>query len=98
MTQRVHTKEPETTLGASAAIDVPGRDVGPGRGGLLELLGLTLVAAAGVLFVVRPEFYENARWGPPEPLPMDAAPEPLDDMSSAVLRNAFLPASSRDKP
>ena len=58
MTQRVHTKEPETTLGASAAIDVPGRDVAPGRGGLLELLGLTLVAAAGVLFVVRPEFYE----------------------------------------
>ncbi|MFI7413665.1 hypothetical protein ACIBU0_33915 [Streptomyces sp. NPDC049627] len=58
MTQHVRDKEPETTLGTSADIDVPGRDVTPGRGRLLELLGLTLVAGAGVLFVVRPEFYE----------------------------------------
>lgn len=40
---------------------------------------------------------ENARWGSPAPLPMDAAPPLDDDMSSAVLLNAFLPASSRDK-
>ncbi|MFE7767313.1 hypothetical protein [Streptomyces sp. NPDC057438] len=58
MTQHVRDKEPGTTVGASADIDVPGRDVTPRRGGLLELLGLTLVAGAGVLFVVRPEFYE----------------------------------------
>ncbi|WP_030939373.1 hypothetical protein [Streptomyces sp. NRRL S-646] len=58
MTQRVHTKEPETVLEASAGIDVPGREITRGRGGLSELLGLTLVAGAGVLFVVRPEFYE----------------------------------------
>ncbi|MFI7296688.1 hypothetical protein [Streptomyces sp. NPDC050121] len=58
MTQHVRNKEPETGLGASADIDVPGRDVTRGRGGLLELLGLTLAAGAGVLFVVRPEFYE----------------------------------------
>ncbi|MFJ9904441.1 hypothetical protein ACIRVK_16350 [Streptomyces sp. NPDC101152] len=48
MTRHVHDKEPETT----------GRDVAPGRGGLRELLGLTLVAGAAVLFVVRPEWYE----------------------------------------
>jgi hypothetical protein len=58
MTQPVRDKEPETTLGASADIDVPGRDVTPRGGRLLELLGLTPVAGAGVLFVVRPEFYE----------------------------------------
>ena len=58
MTQSVRTKEPETALGASADLDVPGREIAPGRGGLLEILGLTLVAGAGVLFVVRPEFYE----------------------------------------
>ncbi|MER6421493.1 hypothetical protein [Streptomyces sp. NPDC001137] len=58
MTQRVRDKESETTLGTSAGIDVPGPDVPSGRGGLLELLGLTLGAGAGVLFVVRPEFYE----------------------------------------
>lgn len=58
MTQHVRDKEPETTHGTSAHIDVPGRDVTPGRGGLLELLGLTLVAGAGVLFVVRPDLYE----------------------------------------
>ncbi|MER5547950.1 hypothetical protein ACWDBD_48410 [Streptomyces sp. NPDC001118] len=60
MTQHVRDKEPETTLGASVDIDVPGRDATPGRGGLLELLGLTLAAGAGILFVVRPEFYEAA--------------------------------------
>lgn len=48
MTHRVHDKEPQTT----------GRDVTSGRGGLRELLGLTLVAGAAVLFVVRPEWYE----------------------------------------
>ena len=58
MTQHVRDKEPETTLGASADIDMPGRDVTPRGGRLLELLGLTLVAGAGVLFVVRPDFYE----------------------------------------
>ena len=58
MTQHVRDKEPETTPGTSADIDVPGRDVTPGRAGLLELLGLTLMAGAGVLLVVRPEFYE----------------------------------------
>ncbi|RPF35011.1 hypothetical protein [Streptomyces sp. TLI_185] len=58
MTQHVRNKERESALGASADTDVPGRDVTPGRGGLLELLGLTLVAGAGVLFVLRPEFYE----------------------------------------
>ncbi|MDN3028582.1 hypothetical protein [Streptomyces sp. S.PB5] len=58
MTQHVRDKEPETTVGASADIDVPGPHVTPRRGGLLELLGLTLAAGAGVLFVVRPEFYE----------------------------------------
>ncbi|MEV5873648.1 hypothetical protein AB0L75_05325 [Streptomyces sp. NPDC052101] len=58
MTQRVRDKEPETTLGASAGIDVPGGDVTPGRSGLPELLGLTLTAGAGVLFVLRPDFYE----------------------------------------
>ncbi|MYS91219.1 MULTISPECIES: hypothetical protein [Streptomyces] len=45
MTQHVRDKEPETA-------------VEPGGGGLLELICLTLVAGAGVLFVVRPEFYE----------------------------------------
>ncbi|AXE87460.1 hypothetical protein [Streptomyces sp. Go-475] len=45
MTEHVRDKEPETA-------------VEPGSGRLLELLGLTLVAGAGVLFVVRPEFYE----------------------------------------
>ena len=58
MTRHVRDKEPKTTLGASADIDVPGRDTTPGRGGLLELLGLTLAAGAGIMFVVRPEFYE----------------------------------------
>jgi hypothetical protein len=58
MTQHVRDKETETTLGASADIDGPGRDAAPGRSGLLELLGLTLAAGAGILFVVRPEFYE----------------------------------------
>ncbi|MEH0445214.1 MULTISPECIES: hypothetical protein [unclassified Streptomyces] len=58
MTQHARDKEPETALASSAGVDVPGRDVTPGGGGLLELLGLTLVAGAGVLFVVRPEFYE----------------------------------------
>ena len=58
MTQQVRDKEPETTLGASADIDVRGHDVPPGRWGLLELLCLTLVAGAAVLFVLRPEFYE----------------------------------------
>ena len=58
MTQHVRDKESGTTRGASADIDVPGRDVTAGRGGLLELLGLVLAAGAGVLFVVRPEFYE----------------------------------------
>ncbi len=45
MTQHVRDKEPETA-------------VEPGRGRLLEPLCLTLMAGAGVLFVVRPEFYE----------------------------------------
>ncbi|MDX3575631.1 hypothetical protein [Streptomyces sp. FL07-04A] len=58
MTQHVRDKEPETALAASSGVEVPARDVTPGGGGLLELLGLTLVAGAGVLFVVRPEFYE----------------------------------------
>ncbi|MGV4986333.1 hypothetical protein ACVB8X_09225 [Streptomyces sp. NRAIS4] len=58
MTQHVRDKEHEATLGASADIDVPGRAATPGRGGLLELLGLTLAAGACILFVVRPEFYE----------------------------------------
>jgi len=58
MTQHVRNKEPETALGASADVDAPGPDVTPGRGGLRELLGLTLAAGAGVLFVVRPELYE----------------------------------------
>ncbi|GAA2502749.1 hypothetical protein [Streptomyces longisporus] len=58
MTLHVRNKEPETTLGASAEVDAPGRDATPRRGGPLELLGLTLAAGAGVLFVVRPEFYE----------------------------------------
>ncbi|WP_369390775.1 hypothetical protein AB5J72_26285 [Streptomyces sp. CG1] len=58
MTQHVRDKEHESTLGASADTDVPSRDATPGRGGLLELLGLTLAAGAGILFVVRPEFYE----------------------------------------
>jgi hypothetical protein len=57
MTQHVRDKESETTLGASADTAMPGRDVTPGRGGLLELLGLTLAAGAAVLFVVRPELY-----------------------------------------
>ncbi|WP_158694434.1 hypothetical protein [Streptomyces canus] len=57
MTHRVRDKEPETAPGASADIEVPGRDITPGRGRLLEPLGLTLVAGAGVLFVVRPEYY-----------------------------------------
>ncbi|NUP38704.1 MAG: hypothetical protein HOY76_17230 [Streptomyces sp.] len=60
MTQHVRDKEPETVPGASADTDVPGRDATPRRGGLLELLGLTLAAGAGILFVVRPEFYEAA--------------------------------------
>ena len=60
MTQHVRAKEPETVPGASADTDVPGRDVTPRRGGLLELLGLTLAAGAGILFVVRPELYEAA--------------------------------------
>ncbi|MCQ9179745.1 hypothetical protein KMT30_12025 [Streptomyces sp. IBSBF 2953] len=58
MTQHVRNKGPETALGASSDSAVPGRDVTPGTGGVRELLGLTLVAGAGVLFVVRPEFYE----------------------------------------
>ena len=58
MTLHVRNKEPETVPGASAGPDVRDRDVTPRRGGVLELLGLTLVAAAGVLFVLRPEFYE----------------------------------------
>ncbi|WP_037678265.1 hypothetical protein [Streptomyces griseus] len=58
MTQHVRDKEPETTLGASADTGMPGRGVTPGRGGPRELLGLTLVAGAAVLFVVRPEWYE----------------------------------------
>ncbi|MFF0009842.1 hypothetical protein ACFYQT_41410 [Streptomyces tibetensis] len=45
MTRHVRDKEPETA-------------VGPGRGRLLEPVCLTLAAGAGVLFVVRPEFYE----------------------------------------
>ncbi|WP_369228592.1 hypothetical protein AB5J52_49075 (plasmid) [Streptomyces sp. R39] len=60
MTRHVCSKEPETVPGASANLDVRDRDVTPPRGGLLELLGLTLVAAAAVLFVLRPEFYEAA--------------------------------------
>ncbi|MER6416955.1 hypothetical protein [Streptomyces humidus] len=58
MTQHARNTEPETALGAPAGIDARGRDVTRGRGGRLELLGLTLAAGAGVLFVVRPEFYE----------------------------------------
>ncbi|MFE9451781.1 hypothetical protein [Streptomyces sp. NPDC006739] len=58
MTQHVRDNEHETTLGASADTDVPRGDVTPGGGGLLEFVGLTLAAGAGVLFVVRPEFYE----------------------------------------
>ncbi|MFG2577288.1 hypothetical protein [Streptomyces sp. NPDC048481] len=57
MTQHVRDKGPETTHRTSADIDA-GRDVTPGRGGLLEFLGLTLAAGAGVLFVVRPDLYE----------------------------------------
>ena len=45
MTQHVRDKEPETA-------------VEPGRVRLLEPICLTLMAGAGVLFVVRPEFYE----------------------------------------
>lgn len=58
MTQHVRNEERETARRASADIDVPDRDATPGRGGLRELLGLTLAAGAGVLFVVRPELYE----------------------------------------
>ncbi|MEW1649030.1 hypothetical protein [Streptomyces sp. NPDC091219] len=58
MTQHARNKEPDTALGASAGIDARDRDVTRGRGRRLEILGLTLAAGAGVLFVVRPEFYE----------------------------------------
>ncbi|WNM31483.1 hypothetical protein RKE30_14225 [Streptomyces sp. Li-HN-5-11] len=56
MTHRVRHKETDTALGSSA--DVPGRDAIPGRGGLLEFLGLTLAAGAFAVFVVRPEVLE----------------------------------------
>ncbi|MZF89712.1 hypothetical protein [Streptomyces sp. SID5643] len=58
MTEHVRDKEPGTSVEASAGIDVPGRDITPRGSRLLELLGLTLVAGAGVLSVVRPDFYE----------------------------------------
>ncbi|NUR02520.1 MAG: hypothetical protein HOY79_40100 [Streptomyces sp.] len=60
MTQHVLNKEPGTALRTSADTDPAGRDATPRKGGLRELLGLTLAAGAGVLFVVRPEFYEAA--------------------------------------
>ncbi|MCD9879988.1 hypothetical protein [Streptomyces guryensis] len=58
MTQHVRNKEPETGLRTSADTGPAGRDVTPRKGGLRELLGLTLAAGAAVLFVVRPELYE----------------------------------------
>jgi hypothetical protein len=57
MTQHAAYKETGTSLGPSA--DVPGRDATPGRGTLLEFLGLTLAAGALVLLVVRPEVFET---------------------------------------
>lgn len=56
MTHRARHNEREDFLGSSA--DVPGHDTAPGRGGFLELLGLTLAAGALVLLVVRPEVPE----------------------------------------
>jgi hypothetical protein len=56
MTHRVRHKETDASLESST--DVPGRDAIPGRGGLLEFLGLTLAAGAFMLFVVRPEVLE----------------------------------------
>lgn len=57
MTHRARHNEREAFPGASA--DVPGRGAAPGRGELLEFLGLTLAAGAFVLFVVRPEVSEG---------------------------------------
>jgi hypothetical protein len=56
MTHRARYKEPDTSLGSSA--DVPGREVMPGGGSLLEFLGVTLTAGAFVLFVVCPSVSE----------------------------------------
>ncbi|MFI7644249.1 hypothetical protein [Nonomuraea sp. NPDC049400] len=56
MTDRARHNEREGFLGSSA--DVPGRGAVPGRGELLEFLGLTPAAGAFVLFVVRPEVSE----------------------------------------
>lgn len=56
MTHRARHKESDASLGPSA--DVPGRDTVPGRGELVEFLGLTLAGGAFVLFVVRPEVSE----------------------------------------
>ncbi|MFF7950268.1 hypothetical protein [Streptomyces griseorubiginosus] len=57
MTRHVRDKEPGTAAGASADVDVPDRDVPPRKGEVREFLGLALAAGAGVLFVLRPEFY-----------------------------------------
>ncbi|MFG6199724.1 hypothetical protein [Nonomuraea sp. JJY05] len=57
MTDRARHNEREGFLGSSA--DAPARDAVPGRGELLEFLGLTPAAGAFVLSVVRPEVSEG---------------------------------------
>ncbi|KOX06471.1 hypothetical protein ADK65_01680 [Streptomyces sp. NRRL B-1140] len=57
MTHRARRNDREGFLGTP--VDVPDRDAVPGRGELLEFLGLTVAAGAFVLFVLRPEFPEG---------------------------------------
>jgi hypothetical protein len=57
MTQHAAYNETGTSLGPSA--HVRGRGATSGRGTFVEFLGLTLVAGAFVLFVIRPEVFET---------------------------------------